>query len=59
VEMTTISLNWKTKVMLKELKLEMEKHLQRDISWDFFFSEVKKIVDNNGITELIKNGKKK
>ena len=57
--MTSISLNWKTKLMLKELKLEMERQLQRDISWDFFFSEVKKIVDNNGSMETTKNEKKK
>ena len=57
--MTSISLNWKNKFMLKELKLEMEKQLQRDISWDFFFSEVKKILDNNRIMEITKNEKKK
>ena len=45
---TSIPVSFETQLMLKELRLQLERKLKRSVTWDEFFNKVKiKINDSN------------
>jgi hypothetical protein len=52
---TSIPVSIETQLMLKELKLRLEKKLMRIITWDEFFNKIEIKIDN---TDSGKMGKK-